>query len=320
MSLISYHASHEQFSPRQLLNLIKKAEQAGFTSCHSSDHFNPWSARQGHSGHVYSWLGAALEATRFPIYFITTPGQRYHPAVVAQAIATLEEMYPGRLGVSLGSGEALNEHITGEPWPDKAARNKRLLECAVVIKRLLAGEKVNHWGLVNVHEAKLYSLPERVLPLNCAALSKETAAFAGQWADGLLTIYRSLEELKAMIQVFKANGGEGKPIHVKFTFAYDRDLTVATEQAYDQWRSNCIEPHQLANLYSVEQFDALTEDIPLEKITANMPISSNPEDFVKTINEILSVGVEHIILHNVNRNQELFVEDFGTHVLPFITH
>ena len=318
MKYISYHASHEQFSPRDLLRLVKKAEQAGFTSCHSSDHFHPWSVRQGHSGYVYSWLGAVMEATTFPVYFITTPGQRYHPAVVAQAIATLEEMYPGRLGISLGSGEALNEHITGDPWPEKTVRNQRLLECATIIRRLLAGEKVNHHGLVNVHEAKLYTLPDKVPHLNCAAISKETAEWAAVWADGLLTVYRPHPELQMIIEAFRTQGGAGKPIHVKLTFSYDRNVTVARQQAYEQWRCNCLEAHHLANIGTVEQFDAMSEHCPIEKVEKNIPISSNPLDFINIINTIFSLDVDHVILHNVNKNQDLFIEDFGKLVLPFL--
>lgn len=318
MKLISYQASHEQFSPRDLLRFIKLAEQAGFTSCHSSDHFHPWSVRQGHSGHVYTWLGAALEATHFPVYFITTPGQRYHPAVVAQAIATLEQMYPGRVGISLGSGEALNEHITGAPWPEKTVRNERLRECAMVIRNLLSGEKVNHRGLVNVHEAKLYTLPHSIPPLNCAALSQETAKWAASWADGLLTIHRPLPQLQAIIESFKANGGEGKPIHVKLTFAYDRDLSIAKEDAYDQWRTNCLDTRLLAGIETVEEFDSAAEQCSLETVLRTLPVSSQPGDFINIINDIFALGVEHVILHNVSKNQELFIEDFARHVLPFV--
>ncbi|RZA01119.1 MAG: LLM class flavin-dependent oxidoreductase, partial [Sphingobacteriaceae bacterium] len=212
MIRFSYHASHEQFSPRDLLTYVKSAEAAGFTACHSSDHFHPWSKRQGQSGYAFSWLGSALEATQFPFSIITAPGQRYHPAIVAQAIATLEQMYPNRLDVSIGSGEALNECITGEPWPQKSVRNDRLLECANIIRRLLAGEKVNESGLVVVKDAFLYTRPNRVMPLMCAALSIETAQWAGGWADGLLTTYRPEAELKKMFGAFQAGGGEGKPL------------------------------------------------------------------------------------------------------------
>lgn len=116
---LAYHASHEQFSPSHLLKLAALAEQAGFDAIHSSDHFYPWSMRQGHSGYTFSWIGAAMQITRIPFSMVCAPGQRYHPAIVAQAIASIAEMFPGRIDVELGSGEALNEKITGEDWPSK---------------------------------------------------------------------------------------------------------------------------------------------------------------------------------------------------------
>jgi coenzyme F420-dependent glucose-6-phosphate dehydrogenase len=159
MIQIGYQASHEQFSPSALLRYAVMAEQAGFDAIHSSDHFHPWSAAQGQSGYSFAWLGAALQATSLPFGVICAPGQRYHPAIVAQAAATLTEMFPGRFWLTLGSGEAINEQITGGRWPGKPERNQRLLESATVIRRLLAGETVSHDGLVTVKEAKLYSLP-----------------------------------------------------------------------------------------------------------------------------------------------------------------
>ena len=131
---IGYHASHEQHPPSRLLQDVARAEAAGFAAVSSSDHFTPWSERQGESGFAWSWLGAAMHATSLPFGVVNAPGQRYHPAIVAQAIATLLELFPGRLAVALGSGEASNEHITGARWPDKAARNERLLECVHVIR------------------------------------------------------------------------------------------------------------------------------------------------------------------------------------------
>src|SRR5918992_1069159 len=120
MTVVGIHASHEQVHPAALLDAVRAAEAAGFGAAMSSDHFVPWSERQGHSGYAWSWLGAALQATSVPFGIVTAPGQRYHPAIVAQAIATLGELFPGRLTVALGTGEASNEHITGDPWPPKA--------------------------------------------------------------------------------------------------------------------------------------------------------------------------------------------------------
>lgn len=142
MASIGYHASHEQLSPRALLRCVQRAEEAGFAAAMCSDHFAPWSVRQGHSGLAWAWLGAALQATSLSFGVVTAPGQRYHPAILAQAMATLEEMFPGRFWAALGSGEAVNEHVTGDRWPEKPVRDERWVECADIIQRLLGGEEV----------------------------------------------------------------------------------------------------------------------------------------------------------------------------------
>jgi G6PDH family F420-dependent oxidoreductase len=124
--VIGYHASHEQLPPSELLACVVAAEAAGFQAAMCSDHFAPWSSRQGHSGFAWSWLGAALQATGLDFGVVNAPGQRYHPAIIAQAAATLSELFPGRFWLALGSGEASNEHITGGRWPPKAERRARL--------------------------------------------------------------------------------------------------------------------------------------------------------------------------------------------------
>ena len=179
MPRIGYHASHEQFAPSELLRLVGLAERAGFDCAMSSDHFRPWGTAQGQSGFAWSWLGAALQATRLPFGVISAPGYRYHPAILAQAAATLAEMFPGRLWLALGSGQRLNEDLTGVAWPDKPERNARLRECADVVRALLAGETVTHRGRVTVVEAKLYSRPERPPPLLGAAVTEATAEQVG---------------------------------------------------------------------------------------------------------------------------------------------
>ncbi|HZD43226.1 MAG TPA: LLM class flavin-dependent oxidoreductase, partial [Methanomicrobiales archaeon] len=167
---ISYHASHEQFSPDRLLSLVKAAEAAGFQGVTSSDHFHPWSRRQGESGFAWSWLGAAMQATDLPFGVVTVPGQRYHPAILAQAAATLAVIFPGRLWIAAGSGELLNEGVTGGPWPPKSERNRRLQESVQVMRALMAGEEVTYRGLVQVESARLYTRPEQPLPIFGAAL------------------------------------------------------------------------------------------------------------------------------------------------------
>jgi len=146
--MIGYHASHEQFSPADLLRFAQAAEVARFGAVMSSDHLVPWSVRQGHSGFAWSWLGAAMQATQLPFASLAIPtGGRYHPAIVAQAAATLSDLFPGRLRwIAAGSGEAMNEQALGEGWPDKDERNQRLLEGVSMIRKLWAGNTVSNDG------------------------------------------------------------------------------------------------------------------------------------------------------------------------------
>src|SRR5688572_3177614 len=172
-----------------------------------SDHFQPFSERQGHSGFAWSWLGAALTATPMSFGTVCAPGWRYHPAIIAQAAATLAEMFPDRFWLAVGSGEALNEHITGERWPVKSERNARLIECVSVMRRLWAGETVTHHGRIVVEEAKLYTRPAKAPLLYGAALTPETAEWVGSWADGLITIGAPAAKLVEIIAAFRSGGG-----------------------------------------------------------------------------------------------------------------
>ena len=162
MVLCAYHASHEQFPPSALVRYTRLAEQAGFTTVSSSEHLQPWSPRQGQSGFAWAWLGAAMQATALPFSVMCAPGPRYHPMVLAQAAATLAELFPGRFHLALGSGEGLNERVTGEPWPSKPERHARLLECVGIMRALWAGETVTHGRRVRV-EGGLYTRRPRRL-------------------------------------------------------------------------------------------------------------------------------------------------------------
>src|SRR4051812_39172788 len=204
MTRFGFHASHEQFTPRDLLDWTRLAEQAGFDCAMSSDHFHPWSERQAQSGFAWSWLGAALQATALPFGVVNAPGQRYHPALIAQASATLAQMFPGRFWVALGTGQYLNEHINGDPWPPKPERQARLKEAVAVIRALWAGETVNHetpW--FRVRDARLYTRPETPPRIFGAAITEDTARWAGGWADGLITVGKEPENLRKLIDAFR---------------------------------------------------------------------------------------------------------------------
>lgn len=318
MSVIAYHASHEQHPPSALLRYAVAAEQAGFQAIHSSDHFHPWSERQGQSGFSFSWMGAAMQATRLPFSMVCAPGQRYHPAIVAQAIATLAEMFPDRFSVELGSGEALNESITGDVWPQKEERNARLLESVQVIRRLLHGETVTHNGLVKVKEAKLYTLPSALPPLMAAALSEKTAEWAGSWAEGLITVAAEEDQLQSIVNAFRNGGGAGKPIYVQIAFSYARSEREAQDAAFEQWRTNFFTPDILNDLTKPTQFDSIAENVRPEDVAGKMMITADPEQCIRMVQQYIKMGFDRIILHNVNRQQDLFIQDFGERVLPYI--
>jgi probable non-F420 flavinoid oxidoreductase len=319
MAMIGFQASHEQYPPSEVLAQVVKAERAGFTFINSSDHFHPWSERQGHSGYSFAWLGAAMQATNLPYGVVCAPGQRNHPAIVAQAAATLAEMFPGRFFLSLGSGEALNESITGEKWPIKAERNKRLRESAEVIRKLFAGETVTYHGRVVVEGAKLYSLPETLPLLYGAAVTEETAAWMGSWADGLTTVHKPLNELENTVKAFRSGGGVGKPMILKVQLSYARSEEEAISGAYDQWRTNIFSGTVLGDLERVEQFDALGEFVTMDKLKEMVNISSDINVHIDLIQSYINLGFDKIILHNVNREQDCFISDFAEKVLPRFT-
>ena len=292
------------------------AEKAGFGAVNSSDHFFPWSVRQGQSGFSFAWLGAAMQATTIPFGMVCAPGPRYHPAVIAQAVATLCQLFPGRFWLTLGSGEALNERITGELWPDKDIRNQQLFEAHGIIKRLLKGERVSHKGAVWAKDAQLYTLPGSVPFISTAAVTEKTAGWLGTWADGLTTIHKPYEELKATVGAFEKGGGKGKPKYLKVQLSYSRTYGEALEGAYDQWRTNVL-PYEHLDDYSLpEEFDKAAENITREEVAKMVHISTDPKELVEWIRQYADMGFESIILHNVNREQELFIEDFGNYVLP----
>lgn len=316
--MIGYHASHEQFSPSELLRYVAQAEEAGFKAINCSDHFNPWSAAQGQSGFAFAWLGAAMVNSSLPFGVVCTPGYRYHPAVAAQAAATLAEMFPDRFWMSLGSGEALNERITGQKWPIKEERNQRLFECADIMKRLLKGETVNHSGLVTVEHARLYTLPKTPPLFLGAAVTKETAAWMGTWADAIITVHRPYDELKEVVDAFRSNGGAGKPIYLKVQLSYAKTEEEALHGAWEQWRTNIFHSTVLGDLWQVEQFDELGKFVQPEEVKEMVRVSADIQQHINWIKQDMQLGFDKIILHNVNREQEQFIKVFGREVLPHV--
>jgi probable non-F420 flavinoid oxidoreductase len=313
---IGFHASHEQVAPSALLAAAEDAEAAGFSRAMCSDHFSPWSRRQGESGFAWSWLGAALHATQLPFGVVTAPGQRYHPAVTAQAAATLAELFPGRFWMALGTGEFSNEHITGAGWPNKGERNARLGECVDVIRALFAGDVVDHDGLIRVDRARLWTLPDSPPQLLGAAVSSQTAGWVGGWADGLITIAQPLDTLRRVLAAFREGGGEQKPAALQVHVSWAPDEEQALRIAHDQWRTNVFSPPLCWDLATVEEFDEAARHVRPEDMHAAVLVSADLGRHAARLRELADLGFETIYVHHVGREQRPFIEAFGAHVLP----
>ncbi|MEV4620483.1 TIGR03885 family FMN-dependent LLM class oxidoreductase [Asanoa sp. NPDC049573] len=315
MTVYGWHASHEQVHPRALLDDAVHAEQAGFGAAMSSDHFSPWSARQGESGFAWSWLGAALQATDLQFGVVNAPGQRYHPAIIAQAIGTLAAMYPGRFWAALGTGEASNEHITGQGWPRKEERTARLKECVDIIRALLAGEEVSHDGLVHVDRARLWTRPAEPPALIGAAVSEQTAAWCAGWADGLITVNAPHEHLRRMVAAYRDAGGRG-PVCLQAHLSWATDKNEAEAIAYEQWRSNVFAPPVCWDLELTDHFDAVSADLPMERVAATVDISADLDRHAANLHAYAQIGFDRIYLHHVGQEQSAFIDAFGAKVLP----
>ena len=315
MPVLGLHCSHEQVHPSALLAACQRAEAAGFDAAMSSDHFSPWSARQGHSAFAWSWLGAALQATSLPFGVVNAPGQRYHPAIIAQAISTLTEMYPDRFWVALGTGEFSNEHITGDRWPRKDVRNARLRECVDIIRALLRGEEVSHDGLVRVDRATVYSRPGEPPPLVGAAVSEATAAWCAGWADGLITTNAPVEKLRRVVAAYRAAGGRGAlTLHVHLSWATDEREAEAI--AHEQWRSNVFPPPVCWDVDLAETFDVISEDVSPARVREVVNVSADLGAHTALLAEYLELGFDKIMLHHVGQEQDAFIDAFGAKVLP----
>jgi probable non-F420 flavinoid oxidoreductase len=315
MVRVGFHASHEQVDPARLLRDVQHAERAGFEMAMCSDHFSPWTSAQGHSGYAWSWLGAALATTSLSFGCVSAPGQRYHPAVAAQKIATLGVMFPGRFWVALGSGEASNEHITGAVWPDKELRTRRLEECVEVIRELLEGETVSHDGLVTVDRARVWERAEPVPPLVAPAVSVESAERVAAWADGLVTVNQPVQRLKDVVAAYRGAGGRGRlALQVHLSWAPDED--DALRIAHDQWAANVFGPPVSWDTATVEAFDTLSSHVPVEAVRDPVRVSADLAQHREWLYEYADLGFDDLYLHHVGQDQTAFIDAFGEHVLP----
>ncbi|HEX5728037.1 TIGR03885 family FMN-dependent LLM class oxidoreductase [Microbacterium sp.] len=314
MVFLGYHASHEQVPPSRLLSAVVRAEEIGFDGAMCSDHLAPWGIAQGESGYAWSWLGAALASTSFSLGVVTAPGQRYHPVISAQAIATLEEMFPGRFWAALGSGEAVNEHVTGDEWPPKDRRNTRLRQSVDVIRELLAGREVSRSGEIDVHRARVWSLPADPPPLLGAAVTAETAAWAAGWADGLATVAQPPDKLAKVLQAYADAGGTG-PRVIQIHVSLEDTDAAAVQVAREQWRHSAIS----GSLWDIEQpedFDALAGEPSDEQLRKGALIAHDASELADRIAGLVALGFDRAYIHGIGTDQTAFLDRVERDLLP----
>ncbi len=323
MGTVGYAASFEQFHPTDLLSYCQAAERAGFGAVMASDHFHPWVPSQGHSAFVWAWMGAlgATTGVRFGTG-VTPPGYRYHPAVIAQAAATLEAMYPGRFYLGLGAGEALNEHIVGDYWPEAPTRLERLMEAIEIIQALFSGKKVKHRGThFNVESAKLYTLPEAPPPIYVATSGPIMAARTGKFTDGLITVGAADEKLRMLVDRYERGAREaGKdpaamPRILQVKVSYAESVEAATEAAVKEWPNGGM-AFPKADIRDPEDFEAMAKLVRPEHYKNRVLLSPDLAEHTAYLQHFVDLGFGEIYVHNVGRNQEAFIRAYGEGVIP----
>jgi len=324
---IGYAAELEQFHPTEAVALSAYAESKGFSGVMAADHFQPWTPRQGQASFVWNVLAALGERTTGDFGpGVTTPSYRYHPAMVAQASATLGAMYPGRHWLGIGSGEALNEHIVGGYWPEAPERINRMFEAVDVINKLfsasLSGKDVKHSGtFFKLESTRLWTMPDVAPDILIATAGPVTAKRAGRTADGLITVGAPLEKIAGLFAKFDDGAREvgkdpsrmRKVLQLHLSWAPTQEEAMAN--ALTEWPNGGMR-FPKADIRSPFEFDQMAKLVRPEDFEGRMVISSDPEVHRAWIQRFADLGFDAIYLHNVGRNQREWIDVFARDVLP----
>lgn len=324
---IGYAAALEQFHPTEILEYAALAERHGFSGVMAADHFQPWVPAQGQSAFVWNVLAALGMATTGDLGpGVTAPTFRWHPAMVAQASATLEAMFPGRHWLGLGSGELLNEHVVGQYWPEAPERINRMFEAIEIITKLfegsLAGKDVKHAGTwYRLESTRLWTMPAAAPPIYVATAGPVTARRAGVHADGLITVGAPLEKIDGLFKRFDAGAREaGKDpsrmprlLQVHLSWAPTDEEALAS--ALDQWPNGGMK-FPKADIRSPFDLAQMARLVRPEDFEGRLVISADPDVHRAALQRYADLGFDAIYLHNVGRNQREWIEVFGRDVLP----
>jgi len=324
---IGYKASAEQFGPRDLVEFAVRAEEVGLDSAVVSDHFLPWRHNGGHAPFALAWLSAVGERTsRIQLgTSVLTPTFRYNPAVLAQAFATLGLLYPDRVMLGVGSGEALNEiAVSGRDWPEFKERFARLREAVTLIRELWAVDGVSFEGeFYRTVAATIHDRPEHPVPVYVAAGGPVVAKYAGRAADGFIcTSGKGMELyteklLPAVIAGAEAAGRDPAKVDrmIEIKISYDRDPERALEHCRF-WAPLSLTPEHKHSVSSSEEMERLADELPMEQVAKRWIVASDPDDAVAQIKPYIDAGLTHLVVHGPGHDQERFLAQFAEDVLP----
>jgi coenzyme F420-dependent glucose-6-phosphate dehydrogenase len=318
MAEIGYALSSEEHAPNDLVRHARLAEEAGFTFALISDHYHPWIDKQGHSPFVWGVIGGIAHATqRLRLGTgVTCPMIRTHPAIIAQAAATAAAMMPGRFFLGVGTGENLNEHITGERWPPHDIRLAMLDEAVEIIRILWSGETESFWGeFYTVEDARIYTMPDEPPAIMVAASGPAACELAGEIGDGFI----STAPKKELIEQFQSAGGQGKPTYGQLTVCWANDEAQARRTAYEWWPTSALKGELSVELRTPTHFEQAVEGLTEEQVVENLVCGPDVDRHRQAVQEYIDAGYDHVYIHQIGPDQEGFIRFYQREILPHFT-
>ncbi|ORV64967.1 LLM class F420-dependent oxidoreductase [Mycobacterium europaeum] len=314
MTKIGYFLSSEQYGPKELVDQAKRAQAAGFDALWISDHFHPWNDEQGQSPFVWGVIGALSEATSLPVSTaVTCPTIRTHPAIIAQASATAAVQLDGGFVLGVGSGEALNEHILGDPWPSVGVRQEMLEEAVDVIRLLHRGDEVSHHGKhYEVQEARIYTRPERPVPIYVSGFGPQGAELAGRIGDGFVLVTPEADLVKA----FREAGGGDKPVQAGMKVSWDNDADAALTTAHRLWGNDALPGQSAQTLPRPKDFAALMSLVTPEQVAEAVVCGPDPDAHVARVRKYLDADIDEVYVQQIGPDKDGFFAAWERDVLP----
>jgi TAT-translocated FGD2 family F420-dependent dehydrogenase len=318
--MMGFMLAHEQFRIPELIDIGVAAESAGFDLLATSDHFQPWQTNEGHAGEAWVTMAALGQRTK-GVWIgptVTCPTFRYNPAVVAQAFASLSHLYPGRIFLGIGSGEALNEQAATGMWPKWPERSERLVEATDIIRKMWTGQQVQHQGKYYNVNAKLYDPPAKPILLLMAGNGPKAMRRCGQYADGLVTDPKTWKEHKAEFEAGAKAGGKDP---AQMPVLVEMFVTVGTQEDAKQpaelWR---FLPKAFKKYYNVrdpqEIQNEADKEVPLEQVYGDWAVGTDPNVHAKKVQELFASGVWIVNVHSGQADQKRVIDFYGKEVMP----